>query len=218
MTILLNSFFNKEPCLLAKQLLGKVIRRKYRQFWLSAQIIETEAYSYEENGSHSSLGFTEKRKAQFMLPGTIYMYYARGKDSLNVSCKGKGNAVLIKSAFPYEDHLTTSSAIAVMQQLNHHPSGQIRSVQNLCQGQTLLCSSLDLKVADWDQQQFIKECFYIDDVNIRPDKIIQTTRLGIPKGRDENLPYRFIDYEFAPYCSSNPLTKRKKIPISIIKK
>ena len=146
MAILRNSFFNQEPCSLAKQLLGKVIRRKYRQYWLSAQIIETEAYYLEEKGSHASLGFTEKRKALFMPPGTIYMYYARGRDSLNVSCKGKGNAVLIKSAFPYEDQLTHPAAIAVMQQLNPLPSGQLRSIQKLCRGQTLLCASLHLTV------------------------------------------------------------------------
>ncbi len=212
MTILRNSFFNQESCSLAKQLLGKVIRRKYRQYWLSAQIIETEAYYLEEKGSHASLGFTEKRKALFMPPGTIYMYYARGRDSLNVSCKGKGNAVLIKSAFPYEDQLTHPAAIEVMQQLNPLPSGQLRSIQKLCRGQTLLCASLHLTVPEWDQQQFEHDCFYIDDVSIKPDKIIQSTRMGIPQGRDENLLYRFIDYDFAPYCSSNPLTKRKQVP------
>ena len=218
MAILLNSFFNQDPCSVAKQLLGKIIRRKYRHYWLSAKIIETEAYYLEDKGSHASLGFTEKRKALFMPPGTIYMYYARGKDSLNVSCKGKGNAVLIKSAFPYEDQLTHPAAIEVMQQLNPLPSGQFRSVQKLCKGQTLLCASLHLSVADWDQRQFEHDCFYFDDVNIKPDKIIQSTRMGIPQGRDENLLYRFIDYDFAPYCSSNPLTKRKQVPKLILTK
>ena len=216
MAILPNSFFNQDPCLLAKQLLGKVIRRKFNQYWLSAQIIETEAYYLEDKGSHASLGFTEKRKALFMPPGTIYMYYARGKDSLNISCKGKGNAVLIKSAFPYVDQQMSPASIEIMQQLNPLPSGQLRSVQTLCKGQTLLCSSLHLTVAEWDQQQFDHGCFYFDDINIKPNKIIQSTRMGIPQGRDEDLLYRFIDYDFAPYCSSNPLTKRKQVPRFVI--
>src|SRR5687767_2567988 len=101
-------FFNDEPISVAKALLGKVIRTKYNDIWLSAMIIETEAYFHHEKGSHSSLGYTEKRKALFMPAGTIYMYYARGGDSLNISCQGEGNAVLIKSAFPYleENHLS----------------------------------------------------------------------------------------------------------------
>lgn len=216
MAILPLSFFDQDACTLAKQLLGKIIRRKYGNDWLSAQIIETEAYYQEEKGSHASLGFTEKRKALFMPPGTIYMYYARGNDSLNISCHGAGNAVLIKSAFPFEDKFTHPDSILTMQELNPLPSGLIRPVTKLCNGQTLLCRSLNLKVKDWDQQQFNPTCFYLDNVNQQPEKIIQTTRLGIPKGRDDNLPYRFIDHNFVSYCSSNPLTKRKPIPLSIL--
>ena len=192
---------------MARRLLGKVIRRKYKQQWLAARIIETEAYYLEDKGSHASLGYTEKRKALFMPPGTIYMYYARGHDSLNISCRGDGNAVLIKSAYPYEDSMTAADAIAIMQALNPLPSGKIRSVEKLCSGQTLLCRSLNLKVPEWDQKSFEPDNFYIDDKQITPKRIIQTTRLGIPKGRDESLPYRFIDADFARYCTRNPVKK-----------
>lgn len=198
------------------QLLGKVIRKKYHQYWLSAKIIETEAYYLDEKGSHASLGFTEKRKALFMLPGTIYMYYARGNDSFNISCQGEGNAVLIKSAIPFEDKLTHPDAIKIMQQLNPLPSGEVRSSSKLCKGQTLLCRSLDLKVPQWDQQQFTAGDFYLDDTGYKPDKIIQTTRLGIPSGRDGHLPYRFIDYQYAANCTSNPLTKHNKPEFRLI--
>ena len=194
--------------MVAQQLLGKIIRREYRGHWLSARIIETEAYYLEEKGSHASLGYTDKRKALFMPAGTIYMYYARGNDSLNVSCKGDGNAVLIKSAYPFTDKRSPHAAIEIMQQLNPANSGELRPVEKLCNGQTLLCKSLNLKVKEWDQQQFDKKRFHIENINKTPEKIIQTTRLGIPAGRDEHLPYRFIDYEYAEFCTSNPLTKR----------
>lgn len=205
------NFFDRDACLVAKQLLGKIIRRKYQGHWLNARIIETEAYYLEERGSHASLGFTEKRRALFMPSGTIYMYYARGKDSLNVSCKGKGNAVLIKAAFPLPDkpaNINSADETRIMQKLNPTASGEIRSEEKLCSGQTLLCRSLNLKVSDWDSKQFDKNIFYLDDTKIRPGSIIQTTRLGIPSGRDEHLMYRFIDFNFARFCTSNPLTKR----------
>jgi len=208
MAMLKKSFFDRDACLLAQQLLGKIIRRKYHGQWLSARIIETEAYYMADKGSHASLGYTEKRKALFMPAGTIYMYYARGKDSLNVSCRGKGNAVLIKSAYPYPDHTASATTIKLMQRLNPTASGEIRPLEKLCKGQTLLCRALDLRVDEWDQQQFDASNFYFDDVNIRPERIIQSTRLGIPVGRDEHLPYRFIDYNFARFCTSNPLTRR----------
>jgi len=208
MPIVNASFFNNDACLVAQQLLGKIIRRKYMGHWLAARIIETEAYYAEEKGSHASLGYTEKRKALFMSAGTIYMYYARGKDSLNISCKGKGNAVLIKSAYPFFDNKSPTANIKIMQQLNPTISGNLRPVEKLCSGQTLLCKALDLKVKEWDQQQFDKKQFYIENIRKTPEKIIQTTRLGIPAGRDEHLPYRFIDYDFAKFCTYNPLTKR----------
>ena len=210
------SFFDQDACQLAQQLIGKIIRRKYKGDWLSARIIETEAYYLQERGSHASLGYTERRKALFMPAGTIYMYYARGKDSLNISCQGDGNAVLIKSAFPHLDDVSHETTIATMRSLNPAASGGLRTVEKLCAGQTLLCASLDLKVVDWDQQQFVADQFYIEDVGVTPEKLIQTTRLGIPAGRDEHLPYRFIDYEAAPFCTSNPLTKRNKPELTII--
>ncbi|MCW8956537.1 MAG: DNA-3-methyladenine glycosylase [Gammaproteobacteria bacterium] len=209
MKILASHFFDTDACSVARSLLGKLILRKCSGIWLMAQIIETEAYYLSDKGSHASLGFTEKRKALFMPAGTIYMYYARGKDSLNISCQGEGNAVLIKSAYPYmESDLQTDDMIQLMQTLNPAASGARRPIHKLCRGQTLLCRSLDLKVTDWDQQNFSEQNFYFADQAYQPDKIIQTTRLGIPKGRDEHLPYRFIDYHYARYCSSNPLTKR----------
>ena len=204
-------FFNRDTCLVARELLGKIICRKFQGIWLKARIIETEAYYTEEKGSHASLGYTEKRKALFMPPGTIYMYYARGKDSLNVSCKGAGNAVLIKSAFPVYERASDAhlpESIQIMQRLNPSSKGEARPPEKLCRGQTLLCQSMDIKVREWDQKQFDKTQFYFEDVGVRPEKIIKTTRLGIPEGRDHELHYRFIDYEYASYCTSNPLNKR----------
>jgi DNA-3-methyladenine glycosylase len=203
-------FFNRDASLVAKELLGKVLRHYYQGIWLSAMIIETEAYYLHEKGSHASLGFTEKRKALFMPPGTVYMYYARGGDSCNISCQGEGNAVLLKSGLPYPDAPTTAEAMLnCMQQLNPSPTpGAIRLRTKLCAGQTLLCKSLGLKVPQWNQKNLVPDGLRVDDINYHPTKIIQTTRLGIPKGRDEHLMLRFIDYQYATYCTSNPLTKR----------
>lgn len=204
-----SSFFQRDALRVAKQLLGKVIRVRYQAVWLAMQIIETEAYYKKEKASHASLGFTEKRKALFMPAGTIYMYYARGADSLNISCQGAGNAVLIKSGVPYcQGGRDYQGAIAVMQHLNPTLKNEPRPVLRLGSGQTLLCRSLGLKVTQWNQKQFDPQKFFIADVGYRPKKIIQTTRLGIPLGRDEHLWYRFIDFDYALYCSSNPLSKK----------
>jgi DNA-3-methyladenine glycosylase len=202
-----DAFFQCDAQLLARALLGKVIRHRQGPYWLSARIIETEAYYAAEKGSHASLGFTEKRRALFLDGGHIYMYYARGGDSLNFSAQGPGNAVLIKSAYPWVDGLSDANALARMQLNNPDASGALRQPERLCAGQTLLCKALGLKVPRWDAQRFDAEHFFVEDCGIIVNQIIQTTRLGIPPGRDEHLPYRFVDREYARYCTRNPLRR-----------
>lgn len=207
--MLTTDFFNRDARVVARALLGKVIRHRYRSAWLACRIIETEAYYLHEKGSHSSQGLTEKRTAMFMPPGTIYMYYARGGDSLNISVRGKGNAVLIKSGLPWVDDQSPTTTLRIMRRLNPvKGSGRQRPTNQLCAGQTLLCRALNLKVPDWDQQAFDPDSLYIEDVGNTVPKIIQAPRLGIPPGRDEHLMYRFIDYPYATDCTSNPLTRR----------
>lgn len=198
--MLISEFFNRDAIQVAQALLGKILRVKYKNIWLSAQIIETEAYYLNDKASHASLGFTQKRKALFMPPGTIYMYYSRGGDSLNVSAKGEGNAVLIKSAYPFTED-TDKKMITTMQKLNPAKNRSLRPIEKLCAGQTLLCKSLNLKVPIWDGKQFDVKKFFIEENDYSPVNIIQTPRLGIPQGRDEHLLYRFVDAKYQQYCT-----------------
>lgn len=202
-----DSFFDRDACLLARELLGKVIRHRVGELWLSARIIETEAYYLTDKGSHASLGYTEKRRALFLDGGHIYMYYARGGDSLNFSAHGAGNAVLIKSGYPWQDALSGAPALARMQANNPDRQGRPRPLEKLCAGQTLLCRALGLKVPEWDGRRFDAQRLFVEDVGARPQRIVQTTRLGIPRGRDEHLPYRFVDAAYARHCTRNPLRR-----------
>ncbi|WAG79807.1 DNA-3-methyladenine glycosylase [Metapseudomonas furukawaii] len=202
-----DSFFNRDAQQVARELLGKVIRHRVGDLWLAARIIETEAYYLADKGSHASLGFTEKRRALFLDGGHIYMYYARGGDSLNFSAQGPGNAVLIKSGHPWVDAVSPAEALAAMQRNNPDAQGRPRAPERLCAGQTLLCKALGLKVPVWDGQRFDWQRLFVEDVGVRPAILIQTTRLGIPRGRDEHLPYRFVDADHARHCSRNPLRR-----------
>lgn len=200
-------FFDRDAQQVARELLGKVIRHRQGDLWLSARIIETEAYYAAEKGSHASLGYTFKRRALFLPGGHIYMYYARGGDSLNFSAEGPGNAVLIKSGHPWQDAISGAQSLALMQRNNPDATGAPRPLARLCAGQTLLCRALGLKVPNWDAERFNWQRFFVEDCGNRPARIIQTTRLGIPAGRDEHLPYRFVDAEYAACCTRNPLRR-----------
>jgi DNA-3-methyladenine glycosylase len=201
-------FFDRDAQEVAQHLLGKVVAHRVGGLWLHAAIVETEAYYIHERGSHASLGYTEKRKALFMPAGTIYMYFARGGDSLNVSCRGEGNAVLIKAGLPVPPG--DKAMLAAMRRRNPLPSGEPRALERLCAGQTLLCRALGLKVRDWDQMRLPQPRLRFLDVGYRPEKIIRTTRLGIPPGRDPHLPYRFVDLARAASATRNPLRGRAR--------
>jgi DNA-3-methyladenine glycosylase len=202
-----DTFFDRDAQVLARDLLGKVIRHRIGDLWLSARIIETEAYYCAEKGSHASPGYTEKRKALFLDGGHIYMYYARGGDSLNFSAQGPGNAVLIKSAYPWVDEISGPASLAQMLLNNPDAQGRPRPSQKLCAGQTLLCKALGLKVPMWDAKRFDHQLLLVEDTGPAPSHIIQTTRLGIPHGRDEHLMYRFVDSAYAQWCTRNPLRR-----------
>ncbi|MEE8436595.1 MAG: DNA-3-methyladenine glycosylase, partial [bacterium] len=156
-------------------------------------------------------------------PGTIYMYYARGGDSFNVSCAGEGNAVLIKAGVPFPyvldavlDPASESGAepsgetavIAEMRRRNPLPSGKRRPLERLCSGQTLLCRALGLRVPIWSGVAVDTPPLSLLEVGYRPGRVVRTTRLGIPKHRDGHLPYRFVDAEFARQATKNPFSPR----------
>ena len=196
-------FFDRDALTVARDLIGIALRRCWQGEWLTAAVVEAEAYYQSERGSHASLGRTPSREPLWMAPGTIYMYYARGGDSLNVSCHGAGNAVLIKAALP----TCSGPALAAMQGLNPARGGGARARSDLCRGQTLLCRALALRVPEWNGRPF-DHSFHLADTGYRPPALIQAPRLGIPHGRDEHLCYRFVDYARAPHATANPLTRR----------
>ncbi|MHA6495216.1 DNA-3-methyladenine glycosylase [Pseudomonas borbori] len=202
-----DAFFDRDAQLVARELLAKVLRHRQGDLWLSARIIETEAYYRDEKGSHASLGYTEKRKALFLDGGHIYMYYARGGDSLNFSAQGPGNSVLIKAAYPWLDAQSGAASLARMHANSPDAQSRPRSLKKLCGGQTLLCKALGLKVPEWDARRFDPQRFFVDDVGVQPEQIVQTRRLGIPLGRDEHLPYRFVDAAYSRHCTRNPLRR-----------
>ena len=57
-------FFARDPCTVARELLGATLWRRVGPGapWLRAMIIETEAYYCDDKASHSSLGRTPSRE------------------------------------------------------------------------------------------------------------------------------------------------------------
>lgn len=195
-----DAFFRQLPHRLAVALLGKVLFRRVSDVWLACQIVETEAYFIDEKASHSSLGRTPSREAMFMPAGTLYLYYSRGKPTLNISAEGEGNAVLVKAGIPWRP---TPEALRLMEAALDRP----KPLEKLCAGQTLLARALYLKVEQWRGRPFDPDQFFLADVGYQPRQVVQTTRLGIAPHRDAHLPYRFVDAAYLKSATRNPVTR-----------
>ena len=198
--------FDRDARELARDLLGKVIRHRVDGLWLSARIIETEAY-YQAEGQPRLAGLhPQAARAVHGRRRHLHVLRARRRFA-ELQRRRAGNAVLIKSGHPWVDARSGPEALARMQALNPDAAGRARPPHKLCAGQTLLCRALGLKVPDWDARRFDPEALYVEDVGERPAALIRCARLGIPAGRDEHLPYRYVDPAYAAFCTRNPLRR-----------
>lgn len=110
MKILQQSFYEKPTLKVAKNLLGKILVRKFRNGKiLKGKITETEAYLQNDKACHASRGITERNKIMFGNAGHAYVYFIYGMYyCLNVVTQkpGVGEAVLIRAVespqFPNE--------------------------------------------------------------------------------------------------------------------
>jgi DNA-3-methyladenine glycosylase len=97
-------FFARDPRRAARELLGKVLVRHDAGTYLTARIVEVEAYLGEKDpAAHAAAGRTLRNAVLFGPPGHAYIYFIYGNHyCLNVSCEpeGKAGGVLFRSLEP----------------------------------------------------------------------------------------------------------------------
>lgn len=84
----------------AKRLLGCYFIRKFGKKEIRVKIVETEAYSQEDEVSHTFRGMTRRNQTMFGEAGRLYVYLIYGiYHCCNVVAgrKGKGEGVLIRA-------------------------------------------------------------------------------------------------------------------------
>lgn len=93
--LLPRSFYEREPSLVARELLGKVLEVRGE---LLATIVETEAYlGPHDLASHSSKGRTPRTEVMFGPAGVAYVYLVYGLHHLLNVVTGHGSAVLLRA-------------------------------------------------------------------------------------------------------------------------
>lgn len=187
------SFFDRSPELVARGLLGKVLRHKYKGNWLSGRIVEVEAYlGFDDPASHAFIGQTARNCVLFGPPGFAYVYMVYGMYyCLNASCMpaGQPGGVLFRAIEPLSGVLTMSKLRGVSR---HADTSQISG------GPGKLCQALGIARElhnGIDMTQRSSTLQVVDDgYQVRCIEV--TPRIGLKKAAD--LPLRFLIAKRSP--------------------
>ncbi len=102
-TVLPASFYDRDPVLVARDLLGKRLVRSYRGVVTAGIIVETEAYlPGNDPACHAARGRTNKNATMFGPPGLAYVYPIHASYCLNAVTLADSvpSAVLIRAVEP----------------------------------------------------------------------------------------------------------------------
>jgi DNA-3-methyladenine glycosylase len=203
-------FFNRDPRVVAHDLLGKVLLRRERRALLAGRIVETEAYlGADDPAAHSAAGRTARNAVLFGPPGLAYVYFIYGNHfCLNVSClpDGEAGGVLIRALEP----LAGVKAMARARGIDLNSSAPSRSGQPsprnlrlIASGPGRLAEALGVTRQRDNGKDFLdsgSDLQMLDD-GFRPQRIAATARIGITKAAEH--PFRFI-------IAANPFVSGKR--------
>lgn len=180
------SFYLDPPEVVARNLLGKVVVRRYKGKRLAGRIVEAEAYcGLDDPAAHAFNGKTERNAVIFGPPGVAYVYFIYGMHNcLNISCEPEGHAgcVLLRALEPLEGLATMARLRGLAADANP---------RLLTSGPGRLCEALGIDRAGHngiDMTSRRSELFVEDD-GFGAAPIAAGPRVGIRKAAE--LPLRF---------------------------
>jgi DNA-3-methyladenine glycosylase len=177
------AFYDREPAIVARALLGAVLRSEVDGVVTSGVITETEAYlGPHDPACHAVAGRTARTWHLFGPPGTAYVYFIYGMHwCVNAVTRedGFGSAVLIRALDPLE-------GVEVMRA--RRPKA--RRDRELCNGPGKLCAALGITRAQ-DGARLQQGVLTIHAGAEVPDTEVEVTpRIGISKAAD--WPLRWV--------------------------
>jgi DNA-3-methyladenine glycosylase len=191
------AFYDREPSLVARELLGKRLVRVAPEGRTSGRIVETEAYlSRRDPACHATRGQTRKNASMFGPPGRAYVYMIHSRWCLNAVTEPENSpsAVLIRAIEPLE-------GAALMQQrrelrfLLAAADGRQRErpffpPRDLARGPGRLCDALaiDKSFDGWDLTTGLHLWVENDpEFEASRQKIARSPRIGISLAKERLL-------------------------------
>ncbi|MBI1834014.1 MAG: DNA-3-methyladenine glycosylase [Candidatus Andersenbacteria bacterium] len=180
-------FYSRDTHIVAKDLLGKLLVRTYRNHTYIARICEVECYAGENDGaSHARRGKTKRTEVMFGEAGYAYIYLIYGMyNCLNVVTDKKDfpAAVLIRGAIPIEGFN------------NKTPLKALLAKQALLLGPGKMCREMHItRTLNKENLATSTQLYVADDGFIVSAKNIQTTpRINVDyAGEHARLPWRYV--------------------------
>jgi DNA-3-methyladenine glycosylase len=189
--ILRRSFFDRDPRIVARELLGKLVVRRERLRILAGRIVEAEAYlGTDDLAAHAAAGLTARNAVLFGPPGHVYVYFIYGMYyCLNFSCLPDGIAggVLIRALEP----VAGLDAMARARGLERFNPESVRDLRKLTSGPGRLCEAMGITRARDNAKDAVsrRSDLQVMDDGYKPDKIAVTPRIGIVKSAALELRY-----------------------------
>jgi len=190
--LLQRSFFNRDPRIVARELLGKLIVRREDRKQLLGRIVEVEAYlGAGDLAAHAAAGNTARNSVLWGPPGHAYVYFIYGVHyCLNISClpAGEAGCILIRALEP----VSGIREMAEARGLADLDLTSARELRKLTSGPGKLCEALGITrprdndkdmVSPESDLQVMSDGFRIADVAV-------TQRIGITKSAE--LPLRYV--------------------------
>ena len=185
MSVIQESFYqHKSVTTIARHLLGKALFTSIKGKVTAGIIVETEAYSHVEKGSHAYGGkMTDRNRIMFGPGGYSYVYLCYGIHHLfNVVTNeaGSADAVLVRALEPLEGG---DIMIARM---------KTKSLKRITSGPGKLTKALGIDRSFNAKYLLDNEVWLEDHTKVSGRAIIASPRVGIDyAGEDAFLPWRF---------------------------
>lgn len=188
-SVLPREFYDRDPALVARELLGKLLVRQTPMGLCGGPIVETEAYLAQDDSScHSSRGRTRKNATMFGRPGLLYVYPIHARHCLNAVTEGEGvaSAVLIRAIEP------TLGLEGMMARR------KVTKAEHVARGPARLCEALDVdrRLDGWDLTRGEEIWIAEDAATAFPLRIGVSPRIGVTSAHDLELRFYVLENRF----------------------
>ena len=173
------NFYDRDARIVAEDLIGKILVRKYKDTVIKSRIVETEAYiAAIDKASHGYGGkITPRTKIMFGPPGYTYVYFIYGMYyCLNFVTEKEGtcSAVLIRAAEP----LINEEEMCINRYNKHLNELTKYQKRNISNGPGKLCNALKITKKQ-NGADLIGDEIYVEDDGFRDFKTEKSKRINI---------------------------------------